>query len=111
MTDTRDREGRRSRGPTTRRRVLESGAGLVVIVGVAGVAPSSAGATGRGTEPNADEAYAQGFLEDHHEQLVFGTDFLAPDQEVPQFELFDRFELSMEAWANIRYRNLEGLLR
>lgn len=58
-----------------------------------------------------DEEYAQGFLEDHHEQLVFGTDYLAPDQEVPQFELFDRFDLSALAWANIRYRNLEGLLR
>ena len=58
-----------------------------------------------------DEEYAQGFLEDHHEQLVFGTDFLAPDQEVPQLELFDRFELPVEAWANIRYRNIEELLR
>ncbi|WP_162832108.1 amidohydrolase family protein [Natronorubrum tibetense] len=58
-----------------------------------------------------DEEYAQGFLEDHHEQLVFGTDFLAPDQEVPQLELFDRFELSTEAWANVRYRNIEELLR
>ncbi|ELY40226.1 hypothetical protein C496_11647 [Natronorubrum tibetense GA33] len=42
MTDTRDREGGRSRGPTTRRRVLGSGAGLVGITGVAGVDHSSA---------------------------------------------------------------------
>ncbi|MDQ2051207.1 amidohydrolase family protein [Natronolimnohabitans sp. A-GB9] len=57
-----------------------------------------------------DPAYAQGFLEDHHEQLLFGTDYLAPGQEVPQFELFERFDLSEDAWANIRYRNLEGVL-
>ncbi|WP_436344957.1 amidohydrolase family protein [Natronorubrum sp. FCH18a] len=58
-----------------------------------------------------DAEYAQGFLEEHHERLVFGTDFLAPEQAVPQLGLFDRFELPADAWANIRYRNLEGLLR
>ncbi|AFZ73366.1 amidohydrolase family protein [Natronobacterium gregoryi] len=58
-----------------------------------------------------DEEFAQSFLEDHHEQLVFGTDSLSPDQEIPQFDLFDRFDLDLEAWADIRYRNLEGVLR
>lgn len=58
-----------------------------------------------------DEEYAQGFLEAHHEQLVFGTDYLAPGQTVPQFDLFERFDLEREAWANLRYRNLEGVLR
>ncbi|SDR18410.1 amidohydrolase family protein [Natronobacterium texcoconense] len=58
-----------------------------------------------------DEEYAQSFLEDHHEQLVFGTDYLSPDQEIPHFDLFERFDLDLEAWADIRYRNLEGVLR
>jgi len=58
-----------------------------------------------------DPEFAQGFLEDHHEQLVFGTDYLAPGDEVPHFSLFDLFELSQEAWADIRYRNLESVLR
>ncbi|APW97864.1 amidohydrolase [Halobiforma lacisalsi AJ5] len=58
-----------------------------------------------------DEEYAQSFLEDHHEQLVFGTDYLAPGQEVPQVDLFERFDLGREAWANLRYRNLESVLR
>lgn len=57
-----------------------------------------------------DPAYAQGFLEDHHEQLVFGTDYVHPDQEVPQLTLFDRFDLSADAWANVRYRNIESIL-
>ena len=57
-----------------------------------------------------DPTFAQGFLEDHHEQLVFGTDYLHPDQETPQFELFDRFDLPPAAWADIRYRNLEAVL-
>ncbi|NUC70974.1 amidohydrolase [Haloterrigena sp. SYSU A558-1] len=57
-----------------------------------------------------DPEYGQAFLETHHEQLLFGTDYLHPDQETPQLGLFDRFDLSGEAWANVRYRNLEGLL-
>ncbi|WP_306059153.1 amidohydrolase family protein [Natronococcus wangiae] len=58
-----------------------------------------------------DEAYGQAFLESHHDQLVFGSDYLFPGQDVPQFDLFERFELELDAWANVRYRNLEGLLR
>ena len=58
-----------------------------------------------------DEPYAQPFLETHHEQLVFGTDYLAPGQAVPQFGLFERFDLERDARANLRYRNLERVLR
>lgn len=58
-----------------------------------------------------DEAYGQEFLESHHDQLVFGTDYLVPGQEIPHFDLFERFDLDLEAWANVRYRNLEDLLR
>lgn len=58
-----------------------------------------------------DEAFGQAFLERHHDQLIFGTDYLYPGQEVPQRDLFDRFDLDRQAWANVRYRNLEGILR
>ena len=57
-----------------------------------------------------DEAFGQAFLEDHHERLVFGTDYLYPGQEIAHFDLFERFDLDLEAWADIRYRNLEGVL-
>lgn len=58
-----------------------------------------------------DHEYGQEFLESHHNQLVFGSDYLFPGQEVPHFDLFERFDLDLEAWANIRHRNLENLLR
>ena len=58
-----------------------------------------------------DEGYAQRFLEAHHEQLLFGTDYLTPGQTVPQFDLFERFDLGREARADLGYRNLERVLR
>ncbi|OIB56808.1 amidohydrolase [Natrialba sp. SSL1] len=58
-----------------------------------------------------DESLGQEFLESHHDRLVFGTDYLFPGQDVPHFDLFARFELDLEAWANIRHRNIERLLR
>ncbi|QLK27013.1 amidohydrolase [Natrinema zhouii] len=58
-----------------------------------------------------DPEFAQGFLETHHEQLVWGSDYIYPSQEIPQVTMFDRFDLETEAWANIRARNLEGVLR
>ena len=58
-----------------------------------------------------DPEVGQEFLETHHDRLVFGTDYLYPRQEVPHFDLFERFDLELEAWADLRYRTLEGLLR
>ncbi|WP_226480033.1 amidohydrolase family protein [Natrinema amylolyticum] len=58
-----------------------------------------------------DPAYARAFLAAHHERLVWGSDYLAPGQEIPQLTVFDRFDLPDEAWANIRSRNLESVLR
>ncbi|SDQ59716.1 amidohydrolase family protein [Natronobacterium texcoconense] len=58
-----------------------------------------------------DETLGQELLETHHDQIVFGTDYLYPGQAVPQFGLFDRFDLDREAWANVRHRNIERLLR
>lgn len=58
-----------------------------------------------------DQAVGQAFLESHHDRLVFGSDYLFPGQEIPHFDLFERFDLELEAWADLRYRTLEGLLR
>ncbi len=58
-----------------------------------------------------DREAGQAFLEAHHDQIVFGSDYLFPDQAIPHLDLFDEFDLELEAWADIRYRNIEGLLR
>lgn len=55
--------------------------------------------------------FGQVFMEEHADQLIFGTDYLHPDHNVPNFELFDIFQLDDDAWADIRYRNLESVLR
>jgi uncharacterized protein len=52
-----------------------------------------------------DPDFGQAFLEAYHDQLIFGTDKLAPDQTVEQFDLFEQFELAPDQWENIRYRN------
>ena len=57
-----------------------------------------------------DRAFGREFLEAHADQLIFGTDYLHPGHDVPNFELFDVFELSAEKWAAIRSRNLEAVL-
>lgn len=58
-----------------------------------------------------DPEYGQQFLESHHEQLLFGTDYLYPGYDVPNFRLFETFELDRSAWSDIRYENLLDLLR
>ncbi|AGB37690.1 amidohydrolase family protein [Natronococcus occultus] len=57
-----------------------------------------------------DPAFGQAFLETHADQLVFGTDFLHPEQAIPQLELFERFDLDRSARAAIRYENLASVL-
>lgn len=58
-----------------------------------------------------DLDYAQTFLENHHESLIFGTDTsYLPTSPAPHFAMFERFDLPAEAWENIRYRNLEQVL-
>ncbi len=58
-----------------------------------------------------DEAFGQQFLETHSGQLIFGTDYLYPGQDVPNFGMFETFDLDDDAWADVRYRNLESVLR
>jgi uncharacterized protein len=57
-----------------------------------------------------DPDFGQAFLEEYHEQLLFGTDKLTPEQTVEQFELFERFELTTEQWEDIRYRNFSAVV-
>jgi len=58
-----------------------------------------------------DLEYAQAFLERHHDSLVFGTDAsYLPDDTIPHFGMFKRFDLPTEAWENIRFRNLDRIL-
>ena len=58
-----------------------------------------------------DQEFGQTFLEEHAGQIIFGTDYLYPGHDVPNFQLFDQFELDESAWRDIRYRNLESILR
>lgn len=58
-----------------------------------------------------DPAFGQEFLERHHASLLFGTDYLAVDQTVPQFAFFERFDLPAAAWEQLRFRNAESLFR
>ncbi|AGB39078.1 amidohydrolase family protein [Natronococcus occultus] len=58
-----------------------------------------------------DSEHGRALLETHHDRLVFGSDYLYPGQEVPLLELFERFDLERDAWADVRHRTIEGLLR
>lgn len=58
-----------------------------------------------------DWEFGQQFLEDHSDQIIYGTDYLFPGHGVPHFQLFSSFELDNEAWMDIRYRNIESVLR
>jgi hypothetical protein len=38
-------------------------------------------------------AFGREFLIRRADRLLFGTDYLTPDQDIPQFGLFDQFDL------------------
>jgi hypothetical protein len=67
-------------------------------------AGSGASAIGR------DEAFGREFLIRRADRLMFGTDFLAPGQNVPQFELLRKLELPAEVQAKIFRNNARRLL-
>jgi predicted TIM-barrel fold metal-dependent hydrolase len=58
-----------------------------------------------------DRAFAQAFLVRRANRLLFGTDYLKPGQEVPQFELLASFDLPATARAGIERENALKLLR
>jgi predicted TIM-barrel fold metal-dependent hydrolase len=67
-------------------------------------AGSGAGALAR------DRAFAGLFLIRRADRLLFGTDYLRPRQEVPQFELFASFDLPALVRAKIERGNAAQLL-
>ncbi|HEV3121237.1 MAG TPA: amidohydrolase family protein, partial [Isosphaeraceae bacterium] len=67
-------------------------------------AGSGANAIGR------DRAFGQAFLVRRANRLLFGTDYLRPGQDVPQFELLASFELPGEVRAKIERDNARKLL-
>ncbi|HVC94461.1 MAG TPA: amidohydrolase family protein [Pirellulales bacterium] len=67
-------------------------------------APSGANAIGR------DEKFAREFLIRRADQLLFGSDFLEPRMDVPQFELFDKLDLPPEVEAKIFRDNARRVL-
>jgi hypothetical protein len=58
-----------------------------------------------------DPAFAREFLVRRADQLLFGTDFLMPDQQIPQFELLASFELPEAARNKIERENARRLLK
>jgi len=75
--------------------------------------PNLYGDLSAGSGANAiqrDEKSGREFLLRRADRLMFGTDFLAPDQEVPQFELFDELDLPEEVQAAIFRDNARRLL-
>ncbi|MBI2827132.1 MAG: amidohydrolase family protein [Planctomycetia bacterium] len=67
-------------------------------------AGSGAGAIGR------DLKFGREFLIRRQDRLMFGTDFLAPGQEVPQLELFAQIDLPDTAAAKIFRDNARRML-
>lgn len=57
-----------------------------------------------------DEAFGREFLIRRADRLMFGTDFLAPGQDVPQFDLFARIELPADVQDKIFRQNARQLL-
>jgi predicted TIM-barrel fold metal-dependent hydrolase len=68
-------------------------------------AGSGAGALAR------DRDFGRQFLIRRADRLLFGTDYLRPEQNVPQFELLASFELPSEVRAKIERENATALLR
>ena len=69
-------------------------------------AGSGAGALSR------DLDFARGFLVRRQDRIMFGTDFLAPEQGVPQFELFEQklADLPRDVQAKVFRDNARKLL-
>ena len=58
-----------------------------------------------------DLAFGRQFLIRRADQLLFGTDFLMPDQQIPQFALYDSLDLPDEAQQKIYRGNAIRLLK
>lgn len=58
-----------------------------------------------------DPEFGRSFLVRRANRLLFGTDYLKPGQDVPQFELLARFDLPPEVRARIERGNATALLK
>jgi predicted TIM-barrel fold metal-dependent hydrolase len=58
-----------------------------------------------------DRRFGRAFLIRRADQLLFGTDWLMADQEVPHFELFDALDLPDEVQAKVYRRNALRVLK
>lgn len=58
-----------------------------------------------------DPEFGREFLLRRADRLLFGTDYLAQGQTIPQFELFDEFDLPDEVQAKIFRDNARQILR
>ena len=68
-------------------------------------AGSGAGALSR------DLTFARQFMSRRADRLLFGTDYLSPGQEVPQFDLWPTLNLPEDVGAKIAHENAKKLLR
>lgn len=59
---------------------------------------------------NRDPAFGRDFLVRRADRLLFGTDYLTPDQDIPQFALFEQFDLPDDVRGKIFRGNAERLL-
>jgi predicted TIM-barrel fold metal-dependent hydrolase len=57
-----------------------------------------------------DPKFGREFLIRRQDRLMFGTDFLAPGQDVPQLELFAKLDLPADAAEKIFRANARRLL-
>ena len=57
-----------------------------------------------------DPKFGRQFLIRRADRLMFGTDYLAVGQNIPQFELFDQFDLPADVQAKIFRDNARSLL-
>ena len=57
-----------------------------------------------------DRSFGQRFLIRRADRLLFGTDYLKPGQDVPQFELLASFDLPADVRAKIERGNAAKLL-
>jgi len=58
-----------------------------------------------------DPAFGREFLIRRADRLMFGTDFLAPGQDVPQLTLLRQLDLPQDVQAKIFRDNARRLLR
>lgn len=75
--------------------------------------PNIYGDLSAGSGSNAisrDLKFGREFLIRRADRLMFGTDFLAPDQDVPQFELFQKLDLPADVQAKVFRDNARRIL-